>query len=111
LFLPLSEHKASRYYLFSSYLTSLLNTKLYKSSRILRTRATDLCTELSLFFSSHQSQFQVLATEPVVSIGADPWFNAQECIKKTLNTSSFGNTYEVDEVSPEVEAGMVAGLQ
>jgi hypothetical protein len=30
---------------------------------------------------------------------------------KTLNTSPFGNTYEVDEVSLEVEEGVVARLR
>jgi hypothetical protein len=46
-----------------------------------------------------------------VGIGEDPVFNAQECTNKTLTTSPFGNTYEADEVSPEVEVGVVAGLQ
>jgi hypothetical protein len=32
----------------------------------------------------------------------------QQCTNKTLTTDPFGNTCEVDEVSPEVEAG---GLQ
>jgi hypothetical protein len=35
----------------------------------------------------------------------------QECTKKTLTTDPFGNTFEEDEVSPEVEAGVVAGLK
>jgi hypothetical protein len=35
----------------------------------------------------------------------------QQRTKKTLNTIPFGNTYEAVEVSPEVEAGMVAGLR
>jgi hypothetical protein len=30
--------------------------------------------------------------------------------KKTLTTDPFDNTCETDEVSPEVEAGVVAGL-
>jgi hypothetical protein len=30
---------------------------------------------------------------------------------KTLTTDPFDNTYEADEVSPEVEAGVVAGLR
>jgi hypothetical protein len=45
-----------------------------------------------------------------VGTEADPGFNAQKHTKKTLNTDPFGNTCEVDEVSPEVEAGVVAGL-
>jgi hypothetical protein len=35
----------------------------------------------------------------------------QQCTKKTLTTSPFENTYEADEVSPELEAGVVTGLQ
>jgi hypothetical protein len=35
----------------------------------------------------------------------------QQCSNKTLTIDPFGNTYEADEVSPEVEAGVVAGLQ
>jgi hypothetical protein len=35
----------------------------------------------------------------------------QQCTNKTLTTGPFGNTCEADEVSPEVEAGVVAGLQ
>jgi hypothetical protein len=35
----------------------------------------------------------------------------QQRTNKTLTTSPFGNTCEADEVSPEVEAGGVAGLR
>jgi hypothetical protein len=35
----------------------------------------------------------------------------QHCTKKTLNTGPLGNTCEANEVSPEVEAGVVGGLQ
>jgi hypothetical protein len=35
----------------------------------------------------------------------------QQRTNKTLTTSPFGNTCEADEVSPEVEAGVVAGLR
>jgi hypothetical protein len=62
------------------------------------------------FLSSQQSQFQVPATEPFFVTGADPSFNAQERTNKTLTIDPFGNTYKEDEVSPEVEAGMVVGL-
>jgi hypothetical protein len=34
----------------------------------------------------------------------------QQRTKKTLTTGPFDNTYEADEVSPEVEVGVVAGL-
>jgi hypothetical protein len=46
-----------------------------------------------------------------VGTGADPGFNAQERTNKTLTTGPFGNTCEADEVSPEVEAGVVARLR
>jgi hypothetical protein len=35
----------------------------------------------------------------------------QHHTNKTLTTGPFDNTYEEDEVSPEVEAGVVAGLK
>jgi hypothetical protein len=35
----------------------------------------------------------------------------QQHTKKTLTISPFDNTYEAHEVSPEVEAGGVAGLK
>jgi hypothetical protein len=35
----------------------------------------------------------------------------QQCTKKTLTTGPFDNTCEANEVSPEVEAGVVAGLK
>ena len=63
------------------------------------------------FFSSQQSQFQVPTTEPFVGTGPDPGFNAQEHTNKSLTTSPFSNTCEVDEFSPEVEAGVVEGLK
>jgi hypothetical protein len=46
-----------------------------------------------------------------VGTGADPGFNAQEHTNKALTTDPFGNTCEADEVSPEVEAGVVARLR
>jgi hypothetical protein len=49
--------------------------------------------------------------QPSVGTGEDPGFNAQECTKKSLTTGPFGNTCEADEVSPEVEVGVVAGLR
>jgi hypothetical protein len=46
-----------------------------------------------------------------VGTGADPGFNAQERTNKSLTTDPFENTCEADEVSPEVEAGVVARLR
>ena len=34
----------------------------------------------------------------------------QQRTKKTLTTGPFGDTCEVDEISPEVEVGAVGGL-
>ena len=66
----------------------------------------------SFFFpSSQQSQFQVPEMEPFAGTGADPGFNAQERTNKTLTTGPCENTCESYEVSPEVEAGVVAGLR
>jgi hypothetical protein len=89
LILPLSENKDLRYYLFYSDRTSLLSTKIHKSSRVLRTRETGLHTELSLFLSSQQSQFQVLATKPFVGTGADPRFNASTVHQQSPNYRPF----------------------
>ena len=47
----------------------------------------------------------------IVGTGADPGFNAQERTNKTLTTDSFEKTFKEDEVSPEVEARVVAGLR
>ena len=49
--------------------------------------------------------------EPFVGIGEDSGFNAQEINRKTLTIDPFSNTCEVDEVSPEVEAGVVARIK
>jgi hypothetical protein len=35
----------------------------------------------------------------------------QQHTNKTLTTGPFGNTCKADEVSPEVEAGVVAGIK
>ena len=111
LILPLPEHKALRFYLFLQIGLPSLSTELRKSSRILRTTATDLRTELSLFFNSQQSQFQVPTTEPFVGTGQTQGSTLQQRTNKTLTTNPFGNTYEADEVSPKVEAGVVARLR
>jgi hypothetical protein len=49
--------------------------------------------------------------EPFVGTGADPGFNASTTHQQNPNYGPFGNTCEADEVSPEVEAGGVAGLK
>jgi hypothetical protein len=47
----------------------------------------------------------------VVGTGTNPRFNAQENTNKTLTTNPFDNSSEADEVSSEVEAGVVSGLK
>jgi hypothetical protein len=46
-----------------------------------------------------------------VGTGADPGFNAQEHTNKALTTGPFDKTCEENEVSPKVEAGVVARLK
>ena len=48
---------------------------------------------------------------PHVGTGENLGFNTQECTNKALTTNPFNNTSEAYEVSPEVEAGVVAGLR
>jgi hypothetical protein len=61
---------------------------------------------MSLSITAHEN-----SNSTHVGTGADLGFNAQEHTNKTLTTSPFGNTCEVDEVSPEVEVGVVAELR
>jgi hypothetical protein len=46
----------------------------------------------------------------VLAHGQTQGSTLQQCTKKNLTTGPFGNTCEADEVSPEVEVGVVAGL-
>jgi hypothetical protein len=50
------------------------------------------------------TKISVPTKEPFVSIGADPRVTPR-AHKQSLTTVPFGNTYEVDEVSPEVAMG------
>ena len=43
--------------------------------------------------------------EPFVGTGADPGFNATTMHQQALTTGPFGNTCEVDAISPEVAMG------
>jgi hypothetical protein len=54
---------------------------------------------------------RVMAGGGVLAQGQTQGSMLQQCTNKTLTTSPFGNTCEADEVSPEVEAGGVAGLK
>jgi len=58
-----------------------------------------------------KSQPQNILKWLFVGTEADPGFNAQERTNKALTTGLFGNTCEADEVSPKVEAGVVARLE
>ena len=46
-----------------------------------------------------------------VETRADPGFNAIERTNKALSSDPFNNTSEADEVSLEVEVGVVVGLK
>jgi hypothetical protein len=48
---------------------------------------------------------------PLLAQGQTHGSTLQQCTNKTLTTSPFDNTCEVDEVSPEVEAGVIIGLK
>jgi hypothetical protein len=63
------------------------------------------------FLSSQQSRFQVLAMKPSVGTGADPGFNAITMNQQNPNYRPFWKHLEVDEVSPKVEAVVVARLR
>jgi hypothetical protein len=65
----------------------------------------------SLFFlSSQQSQFQSQQQNHLLAQGQTQGSMLQQCTNKTLTTDPFSNTWKADEVSPEVEVGVVAGL-
>jgi hypothetical protein len=49
--------------------------------------------------------------EIIFGTRADPGFNAQEHTNKSLTTVPFDNTCKADEVSLEVEIGLVARLR
>jgi hypothetical protein len=111
-----------RSHLFSSDQTSFLSTKLHRSSKILRTRETDLHIDISQFQvrSSHiassfsvpnNHSFRSQQQNHLLAQGQTQGSMLQHHTNKTINTDPFGNTCEADEVSPEVEAGVVAGLQ
>jgi hypothetical protein len=89
---------------------------------MLHTRETDLRIELSQFQvrSSHKAHFSSVPSNHsfrswkqnhLLAQGQTQGSTLQQCTNKTLTTDPFGNTCEADEVSPEVEAGVVAGLQ
>jgi hypothetical protein len=64
---------------------------------------------------THTSFFKTLNVTMIIlgffGTGENPGFNAQERTNKTLTIGPFGNTCEADEVSPKVEAGVVARLR
>jgi hypothetical protein len=89
---------------------------------MLRTRETYLRTELSQFQvgSLHKASsssvpsnhsFRSLQRNHLLEQGQTQGSMLQQCTNKTLTTNPFGNTYEADEVSLEVEARVVAGLR
>jgi hypothetical protein len=89
---------------------------------MLCTRETDLRTELSQFQveSLHKASsflvpsnhsFRSRQQNHLLAQGQTQGSMLQQCTNKTLTTGPFGNTCEADEVSPEVEAGVVARLK
>jgi hypothetical protein len=65
------------------------------------------------FFSSVPSNhsFRSRQRNHLLAQGQTQGSMLQQRTNKTLTTGPFGNTCEADEVSPEVEAGVVAGLK
>jgi hypothetical protein len=132
LILPLTEHKAFRSYLFNqnfslflpllenkaflSYLFSLdLPPFLVQSFAI----QVEYCVlgkwiyAQSFLFSSVpiNHSFRSRQQNNLLAQGNTQGSMLQQCTNKTLTTSPFGNTCEVDEISSEVEAGVVVGLR
>jgi hypothetical protein len=52
-----------------------------------------------------------MSTRNLLAQGQTQGSTLQQRTNKTLTTDPFGNTCEADEVSPEVEEGVVAGLR
>ena len=59
----------------------------------------------------YAKKYQGFHQEGMLAQGQTQGSMLQECTNKTLTTDPFNNTCEVDEVSPEVEAGVVARLR
>jgi hypothetical protein len=72
---------------------------------------SDIFAQSFFFLSSQKSQFQSRQQNHLLAQGQTQGSTLQQRTNKTLTTSPFGNTCEADEVSPEVEAGVVAGLR
>jgi hypothetical protein len=82
------------------------------SSRILHTKATYLRTKLSFFPSVPSNHsFRSRQRNHLLAQGQTQGSMLQKRTNKTLTTDPFGKTCEADEVSPEVEEGVVARLQ
>jgi hypothetical protein len=89
-----------------SCIHQFLSTEICKSSN------RSMHRDLFIFLSSQESQFQVPITEPFVGTQGQTQGSAlQQRTNKTLTIGPFDNTCEVDEVSPEVEVGVVVGIQ
>jgi hypothetical protein len=74
-------------------------------------QAAYLHTKLSLFSSVPSNHsFMSRQRNHLLAQGQTQGSMFQQRTKKTLTIGPFGNTYEGDEVSPEVELGVVAGL-
>jgi hypothetical protein len=58
-----------------------------------------------------ERQHKLLENLALLAQGQTQGSMLQQCTNKTLTTDPFGNTCEADEVSPEVEVGVVVGLR
>jgi hypothetical protein len=67
----------------------------------------------SLFFTlvPNNHSFRSRQQNHLLAQGQTQGSMLQQCTNKNLTTDPFDNTCEVDEVSPEVEAGVVTGLK
>ena len=89
---------------------------------MLRTRETDLLIEISQFqvkylhkasssLVPNNHSFRSRQWNHLLAEGKTQGSTLQQRTKKTLTIGRFDNTCEANEVSPEVEVGVVAGLR
>jgi hypothetical protein len=115
----LSKQKFHLSYLSQStniqYLTSFLQIRILFSAQIFVSQCCALSnryTHRSFFSSvSINHRFRSRQRNHLLAQGQTRVSILQQCTKKTLTTGPSNNTCETNEVSPEVEAGVVAGLK
>jgi hypothetical protein len=80
-------------------------------SRELAIQHAELVKQLQAKMNLTENTTVDMAVFQVLAQGQTQCSTLQQRTNKTLTTGPFGNTCEVDEVSPEVEAEVVAGLR